>query len=97
MSDDEEESVNNGGGSVNSMNIGIKNKLSSPGSDLTERQDGDGRNSDMALKIARGKVTTKNRKRELQGFDRRNFILHQRFIRRDFNACKALIKVIVFH
>uniref|UniRef100_A0A1I7W0Y0 TPR Domain containing protein n=1 Tax=Loa loa TaxID=7209 RepID=A0A1I7W0Y0_LOALO len=48
--------------------------------------------SDMAVKVAREKATAKTRERELQGFDRENFILHQRFIRRDFIACKALIK-----
>ncbi|KAL3982441.1 TPR repeat family protein [Acanthocheilonema viteae] len=89
--DGEENANNNGDGSVNSMNVTVKNKLTSQESDLDALQDSTERNSDM-LGVSRGRVAAKSKKRELQGFDRRNFILHQRFIRRDFNACKALIK-----
>lgn len=39
-------------------------------------------------------VALKVRKQELHGFDQKNFILHQHFIRKDYNACKALIKVV---
>lgn len=96
MFDDGKENCNNdGNGAITSMNIGFKNKLTSPGSDLDAIQDSVGRTGDM-FNVNRTKVAAKSKKRELQGFDHRNFILHQRFIRRDFIACKALIKVIVF-
>uniref|UniRef100_A0A915PIT2 TPR_REGION domain-containing protein n=1 Tax=Setaria digitata TaxID=48799 RepID=A0A915PIT2_9BILA len=94
MSDDEENSNNDGGSSINSMNTGeknIPNKPTSP-SDLSALQDSVKRNGEMVFRAAGGKVIAKDKKRELYGFDRRNFILHQHFIRRDFNACKALIK-----
>ncbi|KAM3725504.1 Bardet-Biedl syndrome 4 protein [Dirofilaria immitis] len=74
------------------MNIGVKNKLISPGNDLSAHQENVERNGGIMLKVASGKIVAKSKKRELQGFDRRNFILHQHFIRRNFNACKALIK-----
>lgn len=85
---------NDQGSSINSMNIGVKNRHISRGSDLDALQESSERSSDMN-NISRGKITGKS-KRELQGFDLKNFILHQRFIRKDFNACKALIKVTVF-
>uniref|UniRef100_A0A8R1XV39 TPR_REGION domain-containing protein n=1 Tax=Onchocerca volvulus TaxID=6282 RepID=A0A8R1XV39_ONCVO len=91
MSDDEEENGNNNrSDSTNSMNIGVKNKFITLENDLG--QDNVERNGDTVPKVASGKIVAKTKKRELHGFDRRNFILHHHFIRRDFNACKALIK-----
>lgn len=96
MSEDGEGNSNDEASSINSMNIGINDNLTSPGSDLDALQDNTEFDTHMVLTVAKGKVITKNRKRELQGFDRRNFILYQHFIRSDFDACKALVKVIMF-
>ncbi|VDM23317.1 unnamed protein product [Wuchereria bancrofti] len=90
MSDDgDENSTSDGGRTVSFVKLGVKNKPTSPGSDLDALQGSTEFNGDMLLKE---KVIAKSKKRELQGLDRRNFILHQRFVRRDFNACKALVK-----
>ncbi|VIO86955.1 Uncharacterized protein BM_BM4542 [Brugia malayi] len=90
MSDDgDENTTNDEDRTVSFLNIGVKNKPTSPRSDLDALQGRTEFNGDMLLK---GKVIAKSKKRELQGLDRRNFILHQRFVRRDFNACKALVK-----
>uniref|UniRef100_A0A183D9Z9 TPR_REGION domain-containing protein n=1 Tax=Gongylonema pulchrum TaxID=637853 RepID=A0A183D9Z9_9BILA len=37
-------------------------------------------------------LAEKSKKQEFRGFERRNFILHQHLIRKDFSACKALVK-----
>ncbi|VDM96433.1 unnamed protein product [Thelazia callipaeda] len=73
------------------MYTGVKNERILPINNPEGSHNGNDCKRNLKQEI-RGKYAVNIQKRELQCFDRKNFILHQHFIRRDFSACKALIK-----
>lgn len=94
MSDNENGNSASGAKDGDNIYAGVSNKPIASHTEFGTSQYEADSSDDIALKkvTKMAEVALKVRKQELHGFDQKNFILHQHFIRKDYNACKALIK-----